>query len=66
MMKSWLFVVAGTWMAACTVDRNASVYVTSGITDEIIGIDAATGMVQRSIPLDPRRHETDEPHGPAS
>lgn len=47
----------------CTAERFGTVYVTSGITDEVITIDAASGVVRENLRLDPRRHETDEPHG---
>ena len=38
-------------------------YVTSGFTDEVHVLDAHDGTILRTVPLDRRRGETDEPHG---
>ena len=38
-------------------------YVTSGFTDEVHVLDARDGTTLRTISLDRRRTETDEPHG---
>ncbi len=40
-------------------------YVTSGFTDEVHVLDARDGGTLRTVPLNPRRTETDEPHGVA-
>ena len=56
-------------MAACgrSPDRPDGdaprLYVTSGFTDEVHVLDARDGTILRTIPLDRRRTETDEPHG---
>ena len=55
-------------MAACgSPDRPSEdaprLYVTSGFTDEVHVLDARDGTILRSISLDRRRTETDEPHG---
>ena len=41
---------------------SGSVYVTSGRTDEVVRLAADDGRVLGRIPLDRRRHESDEPH----
>ena len=38
-------------------------YITSGFTDEVHVLDARDGTVLRTVSLDRRRTETDEPHG---
>lgn len=38
-------------------------YVTSGLTDELMVLDAADGSVLRTLSMDMRPGETDEPHG---
>jgi len=41
----------------------ARLYVTSGFTDELLELDAKRGEVLARVTVDPRRGETDEPHG---
>lgn len=38
-------------------------YVTSGLTDELVVLDANDGSVLRTLSMDARQGETDEPHG---
>jgi len=40
-------------------------YVASGFTDEVFVLGARDGRVLRTVPVDPRPMETDEPHGVA-
>lgn len=42
------------------------IYATSGFTDEVVKLDAHSGRIVATIPLDPRPMETDEPHGLAA
>ncbi len=50
-------------VTGCSESPDTWVYVTSGFTDEIYQLDARTGAVLDTIAVDPRRHESDEPHG---
>lgn len=43
----------------------AALYVTSGVTDEVLRLDPADGSLVGRISLDRRRGEVDEPHGVA-
>lgn len=65
-----LFLIAFGVMASCDssgVDPDASdrarLYVTSGVTDEVILLDAANGSILKRISTERRRDEVDEPHG---
>ena len=49
--------------AADSPEDAPRLYVTSGFTDEIHVLDARDGTTLRSVSLDRRRTETDEPHG---
>lgn len=51
--------------AACASgpDADARLYVTSGLTDEVIRVDPGSGDILARIALDPRPAELDEPHG---
>lgn len=51
------------FVAGCGEAPDGRVYVTSGLTDEVIQLDAASGAVVQQIPLDPRPRALDEPHG---
>ena len=57
--------------AACGGSPNGApedgprLYVTSGFTDEVHVLDARDGTTLRTVSLDPRRTESDEPHGVA-
>jgi YVTN family beta-propeller protein len=42
---------------------DAAVYVTVAVSDEVLRLDPETGSLLSRIPLDPRRSESDEPHG---
>jgi len=56
-------------LAACVSDTPASggrLYVASGITDQVLVLDAATGAEVERIALERRRDEVDEPHGLAA
>ena len=44
-------------------DGEGRVYLGSGMTDRVFVLDARDGHVVDTLPLDPRRGETDEPHG---
>jgi DNA-binding beta-propeller fold protein YncE len=44
-------------------DGEGRVYLGSGMTDRVFVLDARDGQVLDTLPLDPRRGETDEPHG---
>ena len=59
---------AALLLAACAgtadgVDDPPRLYVTSGFTDHIHVLDARDGTTLRTVSLDRRRTETDEPHG---
>ncbi len=43
--------------------HTARLYVTSGLTDQVIRLDPETGAVVSTFDLDMRRDEVDEPHG---
>ncbi len=50
--------------AACDAPADrGTVLTTATLTDRVVVLDAATGIVKDSIPLDPRPVEIDEPHG---
>ncbi len=50
-------------LCGCTrAAGDGRVYVASGFTDEVLQLDAATGILQDRLPFDLRRAETDEPH----
>ena len=53
---------------ACTpgASDGGTVLVASAMTDQILVLDAATGVVRDSVSLDVRRAEIDEPHGMAA
>jgi DNA-binding beta-propeller fold protein YncE len=51
-----------TLTVACR-QHDGQVYVTSGFTDHVLRLDARSGRAIDSISLNPRPHETDEPHG---
>lgn len=44
-------------------DADARLYVTSGLTDEVVRVDPGSGMILEHIAVDPRPGELDEPHG---
>lgn len=44
-------------------DGGGRIYLGSGMTDRVFVLDARDGHVLDTLPLDPRRGETDEPHG---
>jgi DNA-binding beta-propeller fold protein YncE len=53
--------------AACSLEpEGGRLYITSGFTDHVLVLDARSGAMIDSIPLNPRPHETDEPHGVAT
>ena len=56
------FALAGALVFSACADGNASVYITSGRTDEVVRLAAVDGSIVRRISLDRRRHEADEPH----
>ena len=51
---------------SCGVSTPGAVYVTSGFEDRIYVLDAGTGAVRDTVPVDPRPGEIDEPHGVAT
>jgi DNA-binding beta-propeller fold protein YncE len=53
-------------LAACQSGPDAAVYITSGFTDHVFRLSPATGDILDSIAVNPRAHETDEPHGVAA
>lgn len=56
--------VAGT-LYGCGGGDGGALYVTSGLTDEVVRLDASDGSIVRRIATDRQRHETDEPHAVA-
>jgi DNA-binding beta-propeller fold protein YncE len=51
-------------VAACDPGAShARLYVTSGFTDELLELDPSDGQLLARVAVDPRRGETDEPHG---
>jgi DNA-binding beta-propeller fold protein YncE len=54
-------------VAACGAPaERGTVLTTATLNDRVVVLDAATGRVRDSIPLDPRPVEIDEPHGLAA
>lgn len=62
-----LVALALPWAVGCTdapaTETPGVLRITSGFTDEVMVLDAATGELLRTHSLDIRRGETDEPHG---
>lgn len=54
-------------LAGCSPDGadGGRLYVTSGLTDEVLVLDAGDGERLRTVPVDPRPFDIDEPHGVA-
>ena len=53
-------------LSACQSAPDATVYITSGFTDQVFRLSPTTGEILDSIAVNPRAHETDEPHGIAA
>jgi len=58
--------IVGCGMQGEAPDAAGRVYVASGLTDEVLVLDAGTGAPVGQISLDRRRDEVDEPHGLSS
>lgn len=53
-------------LAGCSADDGAGrLYVASGLTDEVFVLEARDGSLVRTVPVDPRPTDVDEPHGVA-
>ena len=52
-------------LAGCSDQHGGSLYVTSGLTDEVVRLDARDGTEVRRISVDRRPRATDEPHAVA-
>ena len=65
-MGKALIVELSVVLTVLACGNSGAVYVTSGGTDEIIVLDAATGTERTRIAVDPRPFDIDEPHGIAS
>jgi DNA-binding beta-propeller fold protein YncE len=55
--------LAALTLGSCTETPQGRLLVTSGFTDQVFVLDAATGQVVDSLQLDRRPGERDEPHG---
>lgn len=75
--RAFVVVAAAALLAACSSDADPlngpagphrageRLYVTSGITDEVLRLDPADGTILARISTDRRRDEVDEPHAVA-
>lgn len=57
---------AGIAGCGSQTEKGDRIYVSSGLTDEVLVLDAGTGAAVGQISLDRRRDEMDEPHGLSS
>ncbi|NIU77918.1 MAG: hypothetical protein GWN71_31500, partial [Gammaproteobacteria bacterium] len=58
-----VLVLTAPLVACGTGDQAGRVYLGSGMTDRVFVLDSRDGAVLDTLTLDPRRGETDEPHG---